>query len=101
VSTGGASHPPGLRIERATAVTDGSGYATVSWPAGAFTAPPVVTIGLQGPPAFRSATITANSPTSTTVNVQASAGITLLGLGVLAVGAPAPGVTVHATAVQP
>ncbi|MGC4947704.1 hypothetical protein ACLQ2N_16100 [Streptomyces sp. DT224] len=69
-----------------------------TWPASAFSAPPVVTVTPQGASAFRSCSITANSATSTTVNVQVSAGVTLLGIGVLAVGAPAAGVTVHAHA---
>ncbi|MFI6290022.1 hypothetical protein ACIBEJ_00465 [Nonomuraea sp. NPDC050790] len=86
-------------IERARAVTDANGNATFIWPAGVFTAAPVVTIGLQGGAAFRSHTITANSATSTTVHVLVSAGVTILGIGVLAVGAPAAGVTVHAHAV--
>ncbi|MGW3971211.1 hypothetical protein ACWEFD_18165 [Streptomyces ardesiacus] len=72
---------------------------TFAWPAGAFSAPPVVTVAVQGASAFRSHAITANSAASTTVNVLAAAGVTLLGIGVLAVGAPAAGITVHAHAV--
>ncbi|MET9818335.1 hypothetical protein [Streptomyces sp. NPDC006355] len=99
MSTGGAYRPPpGPRVERATGVTDGSGNVSFAWPAGAFTAPPVVTVSVQGAAAFRSHSITANSAAATTVNVQAAAGVTLLGIGVLAVGAPAAGVTVHAIA---
>lgn len=101
MSTAGDYEAPQRRQERATVVTDGSGNAVFAWPAGAFAAPPVVTVGLQGSAAFRSHTITANTATSTTVNVLASAGITLLGIGVLAVGTPAAGVTVHAHAVAP
>ncbi|PSK57988.1 hypothetical protein B0E38_01833 [Streptomyces sp. 111WW2] len=101
MSTAGDYETPPRRIERATAVTNGSGNAVFTWPAGAFTAPPVVTVGLQGASGFRSHSITANSATSTTVNVLAAAGVTLLGIGVLAVGAPAAGVTVHVQAVAP
>ena len=90
--------PPTPHVERATGVTDGSGNVTFAWPAGAFTAPPVVTVGIAGASVFRSHSITANSAASTTVNVLASAGVTLLGIGVLAVGAPASGVVVHAHA---
>ena len=36
-----------------------------------------------------------------TVNVQQASGVTLLGIGVLAVGTAASRVTVHATAVEP
>jgi hypothetical protein len=93
--------PPTPHVERATGVTDGSGNVAFTWPAGAFSAPPIVTIGVQGSSAFRSHAITANTATSTTVNVLAAAGVTLLGIGVLAVGAPAAGVTVHAHAVAP
>jgi hypothetical protein len=99
--THGTYTPPSPRVERATGVTDGSGNVVFNWSAGAFSAPPVVTIGLQGGSAFRSHSIAANSATSTTVNVLASAGVTLLGIGVLAAGAPAAGVTVHAQAVAP
>ncbi|MFJ2882477.1 hypothetical protein [Streptomyces sp. NPDC087272] len=65
-----------------------------------FTAPPVVTVAVQGGAQFRAATITANSPHSTTVHVDQSTGVTLLGIGVLAIGSAAAGVTVHATAVE-
>ncbi|MFK0174172.1 hypothetical protein ACIQU5_35950 [Streptomyces sp. NPDC090306] len=64
-------------------------------------APPVVTVGIQGATALRSHTIAANSSTQTTVNVLVAAGVTLLGIGVLAVGAPAAGIVVHAHAVAP
>ncbi|MEU6628465.1 hypothetical protein ABZ905_09235 [Streptomyces parvus] len=74
---------------------------TFTWPAGAFTAPPIVTVVLQGAVGFRVHSITANSATTMTVNVQASTGVTLLGIGVLAVGGPAAGVTVHAHAAAP
>jgi hypothetical protein len=90
--------PPGPRVERATAVTDGNGSAVFNWPAGAFAAPPVVTVGLEAGPGFRSYRIAANSAASTTVHVLASAGVTILGIGVLAAGQPAAGVTVHAHA---
>ncbi|MFI0827293.1 hypothetical protein ACH4Q7_22875 [Streptomyces roseolus] len=101
MSTAGGYEPPARRVERATAVTDSSGNAVFTWPAGAFSAPPVVTVGIQGTSAFRSHAIRANTATSTTVNVLASAGVTLLGIGVLAVGTPAAGITVHALATAP
>jgi hypothetical protein len=101
VPTRGSYSPLTPHLERATGVTDGSGNVTFAWPAGAFSAPPVVTIGVQGASGFRAHSITANSAASTTVNVLASAGVTLLGIGVLAVGTPAAGVTVHAHAVAP
>ncbi|MGY3199710.1 hypothetical protein [Streptomyces sp. TE5632] len=101
MGTAGDYEAPQRREERATAVTDGNGNAVFNWPVGAFSAPPVVTVGLQAGSAFRSHSIAANSATSTTVNVLAAAGVTLLGIGVLAVGAPAAGVTVHVQAVAP
>ncbi|MFF3654867.1 hypothetical protein [Streptomyces olivochromogenes] len=96
--TRGNYTPTSGRVERATGVTDGSGNVTFTWPAGAFATPPVVTIGLQAPAGFYSHRITANAAGATTVNVLMAAGITLLGIGVLAAGAAASGVTVHAHA---
>ncbi|MER6975696.1 hypothetical protein [Streptomyces carpinensis] len=101
MSTAGNYETPRPRVERATGVTDGSGNVTFTWPPGAFTAPPVVTLTVQAGDGFRSARISANTAAATTANVQVAAGVTLLGLGVLAVGAPASGVTVHAHAVAP
>ncbi|WP_327594704.1 hypothetical protein [Streptomyces chartreusis] len=102
MTTRGDYHaPPGPRIERATAVTDASGNVTVNWPAGAFSGPPVVTVAIQGATGFRSHTITANSATSTTVNVVGAPVVSLLGIQILAASVPAPGVTVHAHAVAP
>lgn len=98
MSTRGAYQRPGGRVERATGVTDGSGTVTFTWPPGAFTTPPIVTLALQGGDGFRSARISANTAVSTTASVLAASGVTLLGIGVLAVGAPAAGVTVHAIA---
>ncbi|MFI7467422.1 hypothetical protein [Nonomuraea sp. NPDC049646] len=58
-----------------------------------------MTIGLQAVAGVRPHSITANSATQTRVNVLASAGVMLLGIGVLAVGTPAAAVTVSAVAV--
>lgn len=99
MGTAGDYEEPGPRQERATAVTDGSGNAVFAWPPGAFTAPPVVTVAVEAGAGFRSARISANSAASTTVTVLAAAGVTLLGIGVLAAGTPATGVTVHCHAV--
>ncbi|GAA2946013.1 MULTISPECIES: hypothetical protein [Streptomyces] len=98
--TRGHYTPIAGRVERARGVTDASGNVTFTWPVGAFTVPPVVTVALQGATGFRVHSITANSAATTTVNVQASTGVTLLGIGVLAVGAAASGVTVHVHAVE-
>lgn len=96
--TDGAYVPAGGRVERARGVTDGSGNVTFTWPPGAFSSPPVVAIGLQGAAGFRAYTITANSATSTTVNVVGAPIVSLLGIQVLAAAVPASGITVHAIA---
>ncbi|MFJ7489681.1 hypothetical protein ACIQZB_00220 [Streptomyces sp. NPDC097727] len=90
--------PAGPRVERRTAVTNTSGDAVFTW-APAFAAPPVVTAAVQAGDGFRSARVAANSAASTTVHVDTSTGVTLLGIGVLAVGGPAAGVTVHVQAI--
>ncbi|MFK0063343.1 hypothetical protein ACIQTN_29460 [Streptomyces werraensis] len=99
--TRGHYTPTSGRVERATAVTDGAGNATVTWPAGTFTGPPVVTVALQGATGFRSHTITANSATSTTVNVVGAPVVSLLGIQILAAAVPASGITVHVHAAAP
>lgn len=100
--TDGSHLPPGGPVcEVATGTTGGDGRVTFNWPAGRFTGPPVVTLGLQAGAGFRSARIVSNTAAATVVEVLVSAGVTLLGIGVLAVGAVAPGVTVHAQACQP
>lgn len=98
--TDGGYAPPAPRVERATGVTDANGNVTVNWPAGAFSAPPVVTVAVQGAVGFRSHTITANSATSTTVTVVGAPVVSLLGIQILAASVPASGVTVHAHAVE-
>jgi hypothetical protein len=101
MSTAGDYEAPQRRQERATAVTDANGSAVFNWPAGAFPGPPVVALAIEAGAGFRSARISANTATSTTVNVLQAAGVTVLGIGVLASGTPAAGVTVHATATAP
>lgn len=96
MATRGAFTP---RVERVTGVTDASGNVTFTWPVGVFTTAPVVTLATEGAAGFRSTRISANTATATTVAVQQSVGITLLGLGVLAAGVAAAGITVHAHAV--
>ena len=96
--TDGAYAPPGGRVERAQGVTDGSGNVTFTWPPGAFSAPPVVTVAIQAGSGFRSVTVTANSSASTTVNVVGAPVVSLLGIQILAAAVPASGITVHAHA---
>ncbi|MGV2914546.1 hypothetical protein [Streptomyces alfalfae] len=79
-------------------MTDANGSVTFTWPAGAFTGPPVVSLAVEAGAGFRSARVSANSATATTVVVLQASGVTLLGIGVLAAGTPASGVTVHAHA---
>jgi hypothetical protein len=79
-----------------TAVTDAAGVATFTYPAGRFTAPPVAAVEIQGGNGnAKFHKISAHSAAATSVLVQAAAGVTVLGLGVLAVAAPEAGVTVH------
>lgn len=101
MSTAGDYEAPAPTTVRATAVTDGAGNAVFTWPAGTFTAPPVVTVALQAGAGFRSATVTANSAASTTVHVLGAPVVSLLGIQILAASVPASGVTVHAHAVAP
>ncbi|XVV34952.1 hypothetical protein ACQPXT_13285 [Streptomyces sp. CA-100214] len=99
--TRGSYTPTAGRVERATAVTNASGNVTFNWPAGTFSAPPVVTVGLQGAAGFRSYTITANSATATTINVVGAPVVSLLGIQILAAATPASGITVHVHAAAP
>lgn len=97
--TGGWYQRPGARVERATAVTGSGGQATLTWPAGAFTAPPTVTLAVQAGGGFRSVRIVSSTAAETVVEAVGAAVVELLGIQVLAVGAGAAGVTVHAVAV--
>ncbi|MFJ6014463.1 hypothetical protein [Streptomyces sp. NPDC092952] len=91
----------GVRMARATAVTNSSGQAVVVWNP-PFVAPPVVTLAVQASSGgFRSARITANSPSSTTVQAGGAAVVELLGISLLAAALPAAGATVHLTATEP
>ncbi|MEZ0073619.1 hypothetical protein [Planotetraspora sp. GP83] len=102
MSTRGSYAPPAPRVERARGVTDNNGLVTFTWPAGAFSAPPVVTHAIEaGTVGVRTARITANSAASTTFQVLVTTGVTVLGISVLGPGVPATGVTVHAVAVAP
>lgn len=99
MSTAGHYTPASPRQAHARAVTDGSGDAVITW-SPPFAAPPIVTATVEAGNGFRSLRIAANSATSTTVHVDVSTGVTLLGIGVLALGAAASGVTVHVTATE-
>ncbi|KQW11417.1 hypothetical protein [Streptomyces sp. Root369] len=102
MSTSGDYHAPAPRVERARGVTDGSGNVTFTWPAGAFSVPPVVTHSIEAASVgVRTARITANSATSTTFQVLVTTGVTVLGISVLGPGVAAAGVTVHAQAGAP
>ncbi|TFV33233.1 hypothetical protein E4K10_30740 [Streptomyces sp. T1317-0309] len=100
MSTSGRVPSGVARIDRATAVTNSAGDAVFTWTP-PFPGNPIVTATVEAGAGFRSVRIAANAPGSTTIHVDASAGITLLGIGVLAVGTPAAGVTVHAHASAP
>ncbi|MCC9686864.1 hypothetical protein [Streptomyces sp. MNU103] len=98
MSTHGDYEEPARPVVSARGVTDGSGNVTVSWPAGAFAGPPVVTVGIEAASGFRSWSVTANSATSTTVHVLGAPIVSLLGIQILAAAVPASGITVHVTA---
>ncbi|MEV8208727.1 hypothetical protein AB0P40_26470 [Streptomyces sp. NPDC079189] len=100
MSTSGNVTSRSPRVGRAAGVTNGSGDVVFTW-LPPFAAPPVISATVQAGAGFRSVRIAANSAASTTVHVDVSAGVTLLGIGVLAVGAAAPGVTVHIQAIEP
>lgn len=90
------------RIYSATAVTDGAGNAVFTHNAPAFAVPPICGISVET--ANTNATearITANSTTSTTVNVRQAPGVVILGISVLQVPQPLAGATVHLIAVEP
>ncbi|NEA39273.1 hypothetical protein [Streptomyces sp. SID11385] len=100
MTTHGHYAPPARRVDRAVGVTGSGGDVTFTW-SPPFDAPPVIEATVQAGAGFRSLRIAANTGGSTTVHVDVSAGVTLLGIGVLAVGAAASGVTVHCTATAP
>ncbi|KAA9379613.1 hypothetical protein F5972_08125 [Microbispora cellulosiformans] len=101
MSTRGSYTAPAARVERARGVTDANGLVTFTWPAGAFSAPPVVTHAIEaGTVGVRTARITANTAAATTMQVLVTTGVTVLGISVLGPGVPASGVTVHSIAVS-
>ncbi|MDH6189125.1 hypothetical protein EES44_24290 [Streptomyces sp. ADI96-15] len=90
---------PAPRQARARVVTNSSGNAVATW-SPPFDAPPIITATVEAGAGFRSLRVAANSSASTTVHVDQTNGVTLLGIGVLAVGTDAVGVTVHVTATE-
>jgi len=90
--------PAGSRPSFAgTAVTDGSGNAVFTFPAGLFPAAPVVVAGMQAaasnnPIDYR---VTAVTATSCTVNVRQSPIVVVLSVSVVGASAPLAGATVH------
>lgn len=80
-----------------TAVTDASGNAVFTFPAGTFSAPPVVDTEIQFPasPNPIDHRITALTATSCTINCKQSPTLIVLSLSVLGVAANISGVTVH------
>lgn len=80
-----------------TAVTDGSGNAVFTFPAGLFPAAPVVVQGLQVAAAndVIESRVTALTATSCTVNVRRSPVVTVLAVSVLGAPAALSGATVH------
>lgn len=91
----------GLLVQRITGTTDGSGNVTLSWPQ-AFSGTPVVALALEtSNTAMHSARITANSGSSTSVNVTRAPTVTVLSINVLGATVAASGVTVHALGAAP
>lgn len=91
------------RTFTATAVSDAAGNATFAFPAGLFTAPPVVSVAFQGaasasPVDYR---VTALTAAGATINVRQSLAtvVALIGLTILAASAPLAGATIHLIAV--
>jgi hypothetical protein len=85
-----------------TAVTNASGDAVFTFPAGRFPTAPTVSAGIQfaagsNPIDYR---VTALSATSCTVNVRQSPTLVVLSLSVLGVAAPLAGATVHLHALE-
>lgn len=87
--------PP--RIDAFVGITDADGR--VEWVfTQPFEQPPVVVATVQAGQGFHSLQVAQVGAESCVISVVESASVTLLGVGVLAVGAPAAGVAVHATA---
>ena len=92
-----ATDDDGRAFYAASAVSDASGNATFSFPAGVFSSPPKVAASLQAaasnqPIDYRIVTLTA---TQCVVNVRQSPVLVVLSLSVLGVSAPLAGATVH------
>jgi hypothetical protein len=93
----GSYTPPPPRLDAFVGVTDADGR--VMWAFDEpFPAPPVVTATVHAATGFYSLQVAQVGAESCLISVVESAAVTLLGIGVLAVGAPAVGVTVNATA---
>lgn len=80
-----------------TAVTNGSGDAVFTFPAGLFPAAPIVVAGIQAagsnnPIDYR---VTALTATSCTVNVRQSPVVVVLSVSVVGASSPLAGATVH------
>lgn len=84
-------------IYGATLVTDGAGNVTFAFPAGLFTAWPIIAVARQGPASSTvyDFSITALSATSVTINVRKAVPVTVLTISVLAANVVAPGETIH------
>lgn len=84
-----------------TATTNAAGLAAFVFPAGLFTAPTVVATEIQGGTSnAKMHKLTALSSAGATVQVLSAAGVTVLGVGVLATAQPESGVIVHLVATE-
>lgn len=97
--TAGSYSPPAPAVRpvwRGTAVSAANGVATFTYPVGRFTAPPVLAVAIESANTnMKTHRVLSNTALGATVLVLAAAGVTLLGIGVLAVGAAEAGATVH------
>jgi hypothetical protein len=88
----------GRRVFAGSGVSDGSGNVTFNFTP-PFAAVPVVTNAVQsGSSDLTECRISALSAASVTFNVRRSPGVVVVGISVLQVPQPAPGVTVHCVA---
>lgn len=101
MATSGGYRPPGRRVVAAAAVTDAGGLATITFDP-PFPAPPVVASSTQTLVSdITECRITNLTASSVTFEVRRSPAVSLLGISLLEVPQPAPGVTVHCVATEP
>lgn len=99
-TSGGYKGVPPLATYAASGVTDAAGLLTLAFPAGKFTAWPVVVatrLGASSPTQY-DISIASLSNTSVTIAVRKAVPVTVLALSVLAASVVANGETIHVQA---